>query len=172
MNQKYIIPQNEEEAKGLLEQIKLLDGKDLNEEDILELGSIAVNTAYPGLRDMIALKFSDSISTQCIPFLIEAIKKNIHTQYISTLIYACSHHDCSEHLQLFVDLLILKKDMSFIDSYYVIRNMNNLSDKMDNLYAINKLKAFLNNVEIDFDLRNELVEAINLLQNLSNTQNK
>lgn len=166
MNVKYQIPKNEQEATKLLEILNRLNGQSFNDKDILELGTIMLNVDdnYRGLRGVIAMRYSEADNKLCVPFLIEAIKRNIHTKYVSSLIYACSFYDCSEHLQLFVDLLILKTDMSFVDAYYVIEKMT-LTDELDKRYAINKLKAFLNNVDEAYSLKNELGEAIGLLEN-------
>jgi hypothetical protein len=162
---KFKKPESLQEAEALLEKIKALDGAMFSDMDILDLGYIMLNVTedFRGLRSIIALRYSEANNRLCIPFLIEAIKRNIHTQYVSSLIHACSQYDCSEHLQLFVDLLILKDNMCFVDAYYVIENMKSLNDKLDKVYAVNKLKAFLEIVGDDFDLKDEVLEAIDLL---------
>jgi hypothetical protein len=160
---KFQEPKNLQEAEVVLLKIKTLNGAELSDMDIEGLGNILKNSEYGGLRDAIALKFSETKNEKCIPFLVEAIKRNIHTKYVSTLIYACSHHDCSNHLQLFVDLLILKDDICFLDSFCTIKAMNKIESEIERSYAINKLKAFLNFVDEDYEFWKGLNQAIEVL---------
>lgn len=163
---KYNLPKNDKELTDLHQYIKDIDGASLQTNDIVSLGKILVNTQSSGLRDVIAMRFIDAKNDLCVPFPIEAIKKSIHTKFISSLIYACSHYDCSDYLQVFVDLLILKSDMSFVDSWYVIENMAGPIEKGEIMYASNKLRAFIETVEESNSLRGELTKAIKIIEEI------
>lgn len=158
-------PQSEEELADLHARIKLLKGSELSNAQVIMLGNIMAESDSGGLRDIIAIKFADANNRSCVPFLIEALKRNIHTQYVSSLIYACSKYDCSEYLHLFVDILILKKDMSFVDAWYTIKNMKDPISDLERIYAANKLRAFLLVFDKNHELYEEIEYAIEMIEN-------
>ncbi len=158
------IPQNEQEAEELLEMLKKNDiSKKFDVKDAKTLRYIMDSTPYLGLRDLICIRLVEFEDEELYPYLIKKIKENIHTRYISTLVYCCSYYDCAEDVQLFIDLLILKSDMAFADALSVFLNMGTI-DEEERKYAVNKLLTFLEIIGETDDRYNEINRVIRMLE--------
>jgi hypothetical protein len=164
---EYNPPQDEQQLVALHECVKSVDPNSLNKSDIDSLGRILATSDSAGLRDIIAYKFSHANKPACIPYLIESLKRNIRTNHISTIIYACSNYNCSEYLQVFADLLMLKQDMSFVDAWYTIENMRGPVPDPEILYAVNKLKAFLASKDRAYHLYDEIEKAVRIIESIN-----
>jgi len=159
----FLKPKNEADAGTLLEELKKLDAGKLREDDCNILREIMAETPYTGLRDLICLTLVEAEDEELYPYLIKKIKENIHTKYVSTLIYCASHYDCSDDVQVFVDLLILKSDMAFADAYGAFSNMDSIDDE-ELSYAINKLKAYLETISPDNNKYSDIEAVIEFLK--------
>ncbi|GAO41943.1 hypothetical protein [Flavihumibacter petaseus] len=147
--------------------MKEFNGKYFDAIQLKQLGEVLIATNSSGLRDIIALKFIEANHSGSEEYMVTAIKKNIHTKFVSTLIYACSQFDCAEHFQLFVDLLILKRDMSFVDAYYAIVAIKKPIYFGDREYGVNKLRAFLECCDDDYPLFSEIRVAIKTIEQMN-----
>jgi hypothetical protein len=161
----YLNPKDEQEASTLLEQLKQKSGKELSSQEIETLGSIMVSSEYPGLRSLIALKFEEALDPVAAPFLITTIKKNIQTKYLSTLIFSCSHFDCSEDIDLFIDLLMVKTDISFYESIWAIKNCKSVTVEVKD-YSIARLSAYLDRIGKEDKYYEDISMTIEILRRL------
>lgn len=142
----YTHPTNETEAEALLEHLKEIDGKDLAPGDCDILRSIFIETEFPGLRDLIARTLTEAEDEELYAPLINKIKQNIHHNTISRLVSAAGNYDCSEDIQLFVDLIVLREDVSVLLAIDIINDMEDIDDK-ERFIAIDRLTTHLPQVE-------------------------
>ncbi|RYE51944.1 MAG: hypothetical protein EOP48_17535 [Sphingobacteriales bacterium] len=153
-------PTNEIEAEAL--GIFLCDnnGKDLSEDDLVVLKEIFRETEYPGLRHTIADTMIEAADESFYEDLILKIKETIHTKFIGPLIYVAENYYCEKDLQVFVDIIILKDDMSMLDAMFTIDAMEqDRIPPLERMYAINKLNAHLDSLK-ETEEKYELVKGI------------
>ncbi len=137
----YQNPQTETEAEELLEHLKNIHGGDLKPVECDALRAVFVETTYPGLRDLIGRTLVEAADEDLYPLLIQKLKENIHTDHIGHLIGCCTSYECSDDLQLFIDIVILKSGISVFGAIDVISNMKYI-DENERVDAINKLVAY------------------------------
>lgn len=157
------VPSDETEAEALLEMLKVTNGKTISEMDLPVLREVFLTTAYSGLRDAIADTLVEAEDEGLYPILIKKIKDVIHTRYVGNLIYAASSFDCSDDIQLFIDLLILKDDICFMQAFYVLPVMDSIDDD-ERQYALNKLHAYLNTLNSEHPKFTGVSDAIKVLE--------
>jgi hypothetical protein len=147
--------------------VQLLKKKNpLNEaiEGKRQLLEIMTHTEYTNLRGKIAIYLSDTRDKMFLPVLIDLIKSNIHTKYIGSLIYAAGQYDCHEYIETFVDVIIVKTDMTVLDSYSALQNVRLPVDLSTKNYCINKLTAYME--QFDENERLTIIQTIDLLKNM------
>lgn len=169
MDKKYLQPRNEIEEDHLYNELDNLNGRDLTKSQRLQLGEIVINTDNRKLCYIIGHKYveymqsAESIDEAYLPNLIKYIEHNIHTDYLDTFVYLCSHFDCSKHLMLFTDILMVKSNLSFYSAGNLIMKMKSIEER-DRAYAINKLKAFLKFQGEEYELKRAVEQVIEYLK--------
>ncbi|MBA3828221.1 MAG: hypothetical protein H0X33_04730 [Taibaiella sp.] len=160
-----IFPNSESESLALIEYLETIDGKDISSDERKILLKVFDSTEHFGLRDFIGVTLIEIPEETLFPLLIKKIRENIHTKYVSTLIFCCSYYDCSKFIQLFVDVIIVKSDMCLADAMGVIRNMKKI-DNYENEYATNKLLAYLEEEKlyISESKQEDVTDVINFLK--------
>lgn len=108
------------------------------------------------------LKHSDAI-----PMIIDAIKNQTYAEELQYLVSACWENgmDYSDHLSLFIDLMIEQDFMIAFESHTVITNMTGKISSAIREQETRKIEAALNVVEDEKrDLLLEIIEFLPLLE--------
>ena len=149
------------EDSSLLQFIEAHDPKLLTKEKIEELGKLLVLSDIPIIRNTIAAKFRENKNPLCLPYLVEGIKRNLNTKYVAQLVSACEAFNCGDYLHLFVDIIILKSDITLYHALTVIREcISAVNNETEALYAIQRLELFLTTVASYYPFEKEVNEAV------------
>lgn len=147
--------------------LKQLDPLNITDSMTSELVEIMNHTIYTNIRGKVAIKLGDTYRREVLPAIIRLIRHNIHTKYIGSMIYACEELDCHEYLELFVDIIMVKDDMTVLDAYSVIQSIKSPVDPEVKLYCINKLRAFQDLLEEDSPKYTQADQTIEAIEKLS-----
>lgn len=147
--------------------IKSLSSEIINSNITLlkDLGTLLVKTNDARLRDVLALKLSEIGNPKVVLYLLEALEKVKESNYNSTLIYACSEYDCSEGLNLFVDILIENDDVAYLDSIYAIKAIKSPVPKKEKKIALQKIKNYLSIVS-DKEKKQNIIQCEKIINAL------
>ena len=88
--------------------IKYLNGLmgSVTQESIPAIIKILEENPNQKVKHKAALLLHDSLDQRALEPLINEIKNPLNNNYRGTLVYACEAFDCSDYLELFVDLII------------------------------------------------------------------
>lgn len=112
---------DEDSLSELFDSDLMFDSLDQDEQEII-LGFFQSTKSYK-LIDVIALFLSDSNQLKALDALINVVSKLKGSNHLSTPVYACSLFDCTEFIELFVDLIINENMSACIESEGVIQEM-------------------------------------------------
>ncbi|WP_276134117.1 hypothetical protein [Polluticoccus soli] len=145
---KAIVPRNEAESTELFEYLKKVDNQDLTVDERTILRTVFEKTEYAGMREIIARIMIDLEDEEMYSYLIRKVKACIHTKNVAFLVYCCSFYECSEDLQLFIDIIILKPstDRCIASAVEVFKKIENIPEE-ERIYALNKLLAYRETLE-------------------------
>lgn len=92
-------------------------------------------------KHKVASLLSKRESELVVPALVEQIKDERNNGYMGRFVFACDSFDCSEYLELFVDLIINGSYEVSMTAEMVLEGMEFLSDKSKVNTALSKLKS-------------------------------
>lgn len=119
-----------------------------------------INTENHQLRNIIALALSDIGDTKCIKPIIDILKNPKTQGNRGTLLYALEQFECSEHIELFVDLLINGNFEVSRQSYMLIKDINTKIPDFIIEKCINKIESEIEELEDKIDFLSESLELL------------
>jgi hypothetical protein len=132
------VTDDEDAIYNELSGLKLPIGQDIKSQ----LVTIFNTTKNNGIRNKIAVIFSELEDPSIVPVLINKIAEIKYSGYISTLIYACSEYDCSEWIEFFVSLVIDLDDSSYIEAMSVISEMHKPLKLSEKIVCVKRLADY------------------------------
>ena len=158
LNQKVFDKDENDAIYSELETMGIKDA-DIAKDQLIDIFNI---TKDAGIRDKIALFFSDLYDEDLVPVLIKKIDEIRYSKHITTLIYACSGYDCAEWIVFFVGLAIEFDDSTYIEAIGVIEEIRSPIKLSDRIVSAKLLMERLSTMEKD----NEKYKAIESLLEL------
>lgn len=134
-------PLTDQEYLKCLSAVKALDPAKLTSSEILALRDIFYQSTYYRLCQEISIKLVEAEDEGFYPILIAKMRTLFSNRYLWTLMLRASSWDCSQDLDFFVDIMILRKDHCVILAKEIISEMEDI-DEDDRNYAISKLTLY------------------------------
>jgi len=159
-NLKNIFNKSEDDIIVLLDEL----ANKIDRGMIPDLIELLGKTPNQIIKHKVALLLHDLKDDRAIEPLIDEISKLSNKNYRGTLVYACEAFDCSDYLELFIDLIINDSNEVATTSVMVIENMREKFDSEILSKQILKLEKALSN---DSDNYESIEEAKDFLQELN-----
>ena len=126
----------------LYEALKRINVKNLNEEELIDLRKLFMNTNNSLIRNHIAIIFSDAHYNKAIPYILEKISEKESLNKNGSLVYALQEMDVKKYFLSFINIIGEQEYEARLIAYSIIEKYSDSISAKIRQSALNSLKKY------------------------------
>lgn len=159
-----------EDKRERIDIVETLDPSEVSNTQLKKLTEELAETKNGELRHALAIKLLEvaelgehEINLEPV---IHTITKLVDRKHISTLLWFCSHFDCTEYIELFTRVVIENDTEAYVEALSVFENMQGPITPTTKQAVINQLQQYADGLDEGHYKKEVVVELIGIVNQL------